>query len=133
MTIQQLQYVLEVSRTGSISKAARNLFLSQPNISNSIKNLEQELGATLFIRTSQEMSLTEAGEHLVQHAGVIINELNALSPVVQTSPSYYFRLSYPRYIPSFEAFCDLCQRYQTARSCSFPAFTTPPRTCSHRC
>lgn len=53
MTIQQLQYVLEVSRTGSISKAARNLFLSQPNISNSIKNLEQELGATLFIRTSQ--------------------------------------------------------------------------------
>lgn len=41
MTIQQLQYVLEVSRTGSISKAARNLFLSQPNISNSIKNLKQ--------------------------------------------------------------------------------------------
>ena len=44
MTIQQLQYVLEISRTGSVSKAAKTLYLSQPNLSNAIKNLENELG-----------------------------------------------------------------------------------------
>ena len=44
MTIQQLQYILEVHRTGSISKAANNLYLAQPNLSNAIRSLEQELG-----------------------------------------------------------------------------------------
>ena len=48
MTIPQLQYVLEISRTGSVSKAAKTLYLSQPNLSNAIKNLENELGITIL-------------------------------------------------------------------------------------
>lgn len=48
MTIQQLQYVLEIARCGSASRAAKNLFLSQPNLSSAIKNLEQELGFPIF-------------------------------------------------------------------------------------
>lgn len=115
MTIQQLQYVLEIAKVGSISQAAKNLFLSQPNISNAIKNLESELNAILFIRTPTGMALTEHGEQLVQHAGTIINELNAISTAVHSPSTYYFRLAYPRDIPSFEAFCDLCEKYQ---SCS---------------
>ena len=58
MTIQQLQYVLEISRTGSVSKAAKTLYLSQPNLSNAIKNLENELGITIFERTPMGMQLT---------------------------------------------------------------------------
>lgn len=112
MTIQQLQYVLEIAKAGSISQAAKNLFLSQPNISTAIKNLESELDAILFIRTPGGMILTEQGEHLVQHAGTIINELNAISAAVHSPTTYYFRLAYPRSITTFEAFCDLCEKYQ---------------------
>lgn len=113
MTIQQLQYVLEIAKVGSISQAAKNLFLSQPNISNAVKNLENELNTTLFIRTPTGMVLTEQGEQLVQHAGTIIHELNEISAAVHSPSTYYFRLAYPRDIPSFEAFCDLCEKYQS--------------------
>lgn len=122
MTIQQLQYVLEIAKVGSISQAAKNLFLSQPNISNAIKNLESELNAVLFIRTSTGMALTEQGEHLVQHAGTIINELNAISSAMHSPSTYYFRLAHPRDIPSFEAFCDLCQKYQSCSELQFCCF-----------
>lgn len=44
MTTQQIQYILEVCRTGSMSKAAEHLYVAQPNLSNSIRALERELG-----------------------------------------------------------------------------------------
>lgn len=69
MTIQQLQYVLEIARTGSVSQTARNLFLSQPNISNAVKNLEAELGVAVFQRTATGMALTPEGRRLVRRAG----------------------------------------------------------------
>ena len=53
MTFQQLQYLLEVSRTGSISGAAKNLFLAQSSVSASISNLEEELGFPIFIRSKK--------------------------------------------------------------------------------
>ena len=43
MTFQQLKYVIEVARSRSISKAAQNLFISQPSLSNAIKELEKEI------------------------------------------------------------------------------------------
>ena len=75
MTIQQLQYVLEVTKTGSVSKAARNLYLSQPNLSNAIKNLEHELGITIFERTTMGMQLTGNGQRLVQKAASIMEDI----------------------------------------------------------
>ena len=75
MTIQQLQYVLEIARCGSASRAAKNLFLSQPNLSSAIKNLEQELGFPIFERTSAGMKLTPAGARLEKEASVIMGHL----------------------------------------------------------
>ena len=71
MTIQQLQYVLEISRTGSVSKAAKTLYLSQPNLSNAIKNLENELGITIFERTPMGMQLTASGMKLAKKATIV--------------------------------------------------------------
>lgn len=62
MQIEQLKYLLEVSKTRSISIAAENLFVSQPAISTSLKNLEKELGATLLIRTKYGTTLTPKGK-----------------------------------------------------------------------
>lgn len=61
MTIQQILYVLEVYRCRNLSKAAENLYVSQPALSLQIKNLEQELDCRLFHRTSHGVMPTAAG------------------------------------------------------------------------
>ena len=50
MNIQQLRYVIEIARQGSFNKTAQTLFISQPALSNAIKDLETELGYSIFIR-----------------------------------------------------------------------------------
>lgn len=112
MTIQQLQYVLEISRTGSVSKAARNLYLSQPNISNAIKNLESELNITIFERTPMGMQLTPIGKKLVKKAAVIMEDIRDITAVNYEDTGACFRFVYPRYVPAYEAFCELCRRYE---------------------
>ena len=61
MTFQQLQYVLEVYRAGSVSQAAKNLFVGQSSVSLSISNLEKELGYPVFIRSTSGVVLTPRG------------------------------------------------------------------------
>lgn len=112
MTIQQLQYVLEISRTGSVSKAAKSLFVSQPNISSAIKNLEEELGVTIFQRAPSGMQLTTAGRRLVERAGSIMGSINEIAKDLGQEEACLFRMAYPRYVPAFEAFGDLCAKYQ---------------------
>ena len=57
MNLLHLRYALEVEKTRSISKAAENLLMSQPNLSRAIKELEESLGITIFKRTSKESLL----------------------------------------------------------------------------
>lgn len=113
MTIQQLQYVLEIANSGSVSKAAKRLYLSQPNLSSAIKNLENELGITIFERTSSGMRLTPAGAKLAQKASLIMTQLNDISDDAGgENGSHLFRVVYPMYYPAFEAFIQLCAQYQ---------------------
>lgn len=71
MTILQVLYVLEVARQNSISKAAENLFVSQPALSAQIKRLESELGCELFHREPQGVSLTAAGRAFCEDAAPV--------------------------------------------------------------
>ena len=71
MTFQQLQYFLEVHRTGSVTKAAKNLFVSYPSVSVAIANIEKELGVELFARGPKGLTLTEQGQHVLEHANTI--------------------------------------------------------------
>ncbi len=68
MTLQQLHYVLAVVQTGSLSKAAELLYVSQPSITCAVRDLEQELGITIFNRTPRGMTLTPDGAEFVGHA-----------------------------------------------------------------
>ena len=61
MQLQQLRYFLEIAKEKSISAAAKNLYISQPSLSQQIINLEKELGISLLIRHSKSVSLSEAG------------------------------------------------------------------------
>jgi DNA-binding transcriptional LysR family regulator len=64
MELKHLQYFTEVVKHGSFSKAAESLYISQPNISNVVKNLEEELEVKLLIRTTRKLELTDAGKLL---------------------------------------------------------------------
>lgn len=68
MTIQQVQYVLEIARCGSISRAAASLYLSQPALSAQVRALEQELDCRLFRRSARGVETTEAGARFCRWA-----------------------------------------------------------------
>lgn len=76
MNILHLKYAVEVASTRSISKAAENLFMGQPNLSRAIKELEDSLGITIFRRTSKGISITAEGEEFLQYARKIISQIN---------------------------------------------------------
>lgn len=78
MKLSQLEQIIEVANTGSISQAAANLFISQPNVSLSIKRVEDEIGAKLFHRTSTGMIPTITGVEFVERAKEILLQLDAL-------------------------------------------------------
>ena len=62
MTFQQLEYVVEISKCGSINKAAQKLFLSQSGISTAVRELEQELGIRIFARSNRGVEFTQEGK-----------------------------------------------------------------------
>lgn len=78
MTLQHLIYAIEVYKSGSISRAAQNLYMAQPNLSTAIRELENELGAPIFRRTPKGIELTEGGQSFIQHASDIVTRFNYL-------------------------------------------------------
>lgn len=78
MNLQQLRYAVEVAKMGSITAAARNLYMGQPNLSKSIKELEAELGITLFARTARGVAPTKSGENFLGYARSIIAQMESL-------------------------------------------------------
>lgn len=68
MNLKQLEAFVQVAEGGSFSKAAKELFLTQPTISAHVASLEKELNARLFIRNTKEVSLSEDGKDLYRHA-----------------------------------------------------------------
>jgi DNA-binding transcriptional LysR family regulator len=78
MDIRQLQYLLQIVRSQSFTKAAERLHITQPTISKAVKNLEDELGVQLFIRSGRDISLTDAGKVIVQGAGKIVDQMEEI-------------------------------------------------------
>ncbi|MDP5143283.1 LysR family transcriptional regulator [Rheinheimera baltica] len=78
MDIRQLTYFVAVYEHGSISSAARQCCVAQPSLSSALRQLEQELEVTLFIRLPKGVTPTEDGEKLYGHAGRILNQLQSL-------------------------------------------------------
>lgn len=72
MTIQQLKYVIEIAECGSITEAARRLFISQPSLSAAVKELESEFGVEFFYRTARGVSLSADGSEFLSYARQIV-------------------------------------------------------------
>lgn len=78
MTIQNLKYMLEIADNCSISKAARKLFVSQSTLSAAVKEIEEDLGVTLFSRTNRGVTLTYDGEDFIRYAREIVEQTQYL-------------------------------------------------------
>ena len=79
MTIYQLINVSEAARCGSISQAAKKLHISQPAISESIKELEQEYSITIFHRSKKGISLTQEGNDFISYARSVLQSVDSLN------------------------------------------------------
>lgn len=83
MDIKQLRYLVEIVKGGGYSEAAKKLYVSQPNLSKSIKNLEQELGQKLFYMEGNRARLTESGENLFHMAENLIEQYDEIYNVMR--------------------------------------------------
>jgi len=78
MNTLHFKYAVEIERTGSITQAADSLFMSQPNLSKAIKELEETLGITIFRRTSKGVIPTEQGAKFLEYARNILTQVQAM-------------------------------------------------------
>lgn len=104
-----MRYVLEVEKTGSISQAAENLFMGQPNLSKSIKELELSLGIRIFKRTSRGVSATVSGEKFIGEIKRIMEQIEAVETCYSLKSNGIQRLSVSvphcwRFANAFSAF-----------------------------
>lgn len=78
MKIKQLEYLLKIAECGSISKAAEQLFISQPSLTKSVMGLEEEYGIQIFVRKARGVELTTDGKSFVHYARGVLTAVNAL-------------------------------------------------------
>ena len=76
MTLAQLRYAICVADTHSMNEASRSLFISQPSLSTSIKELENEIGLELFKRTNRGVTVTPEGEEFLGYARQVVEQLD---------------------------------------------------------
>jgi len=108
MNITHMKYAYEVAKVGSLSKAAEKLFVAVPNLSRSIKELEADLGITIFDRSVKGMRLTPDGEEFVQYARRILRQIGEMEQLYKGTlqKKQQFSISVPRASYIAEAFAE---------------------------
>lgn len=93
MTLQQLRYIVEIYKTGSITKSATNLFMSQPNLSSALKELEAEIGTAIFVRTAKGVVPTQEGERFISYAQSILSQMDRLEFIFKSQKNQAITLN----------------------------------------
>lgn len=98
MNIDHMRYALEIAKTGTVKKAAENLFISQPNLSRALKELETDIGVRLFKRTSKGMLPTHEGDEFLSYAEEICTKIDEVNTLYSKGikKSHKFSVSVPR-------------------------------------
>lgn len=108
MNLLHMKHALEVAKAGSLSKASEVLLIAAPNISRSIKELENDLGITIFDRTQNGMKLTPEGEEFINFAKEILKQIDDVENFYKTGAlkKQMFSISVPRACYISEAFAN---------------------------
>ncbi len=118
MNVMHMKYAVEIANTKSISKAAENLYMGQPNLSRAIKELEESLGITIFKRTTKGISVTPEGEEFLQYAKRIISQVEEVEEIYRNGKSKKQRFSVcvPRASYISDAFAEFAKNIDTSVS-----------------
>ncbi len=116
MTLQQLNYVIRISETGSFNKAAELLFVTQPSLTNAVKELEKELGITVFNRTGRGVTLTAEGAHFLPYARQVYGQYQNLLDVYGKGNTRrrQFAVSAQHYSFAVKAFVEMTKTFDVA-------------------
>ncbi|MBQ7961808.1 MAG: LysR family transcriptional regulator [Clostridia bacterium] len=106
MNLLHMKYAVEVAKAGSLNKAAETLLIAAPNVSRSIKELEADIGISIFERTTKGMELTPEGEEFINYAKGILNQIDEVESFYKkgSAKKQRFSISVPRACYISEAF-----------------------------
>ena len=130
MNILHMKYAVEVAVCGSLAKASEKLLIAVPNISRSIKELEADLGISIFERTAKGMSLTPEGEEFIRFAKGILSQIDHLEKHYKegTPDKQKFSISVPRACYISEAFSEFSKTIDNSDAEIFYKETNSQRT-----
>lgn len=117
MKLQQLRYVVKVAECGSITEASRRLFVSQPSITASIRELENEMGVHIFERTNKGVIVSEEGETFLGYARQVLDQADLLEGKYKGTSEQvpHFSVSCQHYSFAVNAFVDVIREFDAAR------------------
>lgn len=117
MKLQQLRYVVKVAECGSITEASRRLFVSQPSITASIRDLENEMGVHIFERTNKGVIVSEEGETFLGYARQVLDQADLLEGKYKGTSEQvpHFSVSCQHYSFAVNAFVDVIREFDAAR------------------
>lgn len=111
MTLQQLKYALTIADCGSMNEAAKQLFLSQPSLSETMKELEQEIGLQIFLRSNRGIVITPEGEEFLGYARQVTEQFGLLrSRYVEKKNRETFSVSMQHYTFAVKAFVETVKK-----------------------
>ena len=113
MTLNQLKYVIEISKQNSINDAAKSLFISQPSLTAALKSLEQEIGFEIFTRTNSGITLTVKGEEFLGYAKSVVEQYDILDAkyISKSNIKRTFQVSMQHYTFAVNAFMSVIDQY----------------------
>ena len=113
MTLQQLRYIVAVAETGNITEAAKRLFISQPSLTNAVRELEKEMQITIFNRTNKGVAVSNEGDVFLSYARQVLEQADLLEEkflnVREQSPR--FSVSCQHYSFAVNAFVDVIHAF----------------------
>ena len=117
MTLTQLNYLITIAETKSLNKAAEQLYVSQPSLTNAIKELEKELGITLFYRSGRGVTLTNDGTEFLLYAKQIYGQYESVLEKYGKGGSYKkkFGVSTQHYSFAVKAFVDMAKEFDMSK------------------
>lgn len=107
MTLQQLKYALTIADCGSMNEAAKQLFISQPSLSETMKELETEIGLDIFLRSNRGIVITPEGEEFLGYARQVTEQFGLLqSKYIDKKVKEKFSVSTQHYTFAVKAFVE---------------------------
>ena len=113
MTLQQIKCAVTIADCNSMNKAAHQLYVSQPSLSGAIKDLEEEIGITIFIRSNRGITVTPEGNEFLGYARQVLDQYNLLNQryIDKNSVKKKFSVSMQHYTFAVKAFVELVKQF----------------------